>query len=281
MAEANLIYVCLLNEPFLMKIFHILLFLSVFLPLTTRAQTIDTLLTIEGGYQLHFNVIKGKNAPVLFETGAGNNGDIWKKITRKIAKATGASIITYDRLAYSENATFSPIGFAKEIEALENGLQQLGFEDQKIMLVSHSMGGMYNSYFASRHPNEVKSAVFIDISTPCAWAYYFNDPDFFKGKDDRIAHDIKTMMDSVNHHPMPLHIPVLDIVAEKQLDDNGKIDTVNAKIWFDCHNEFVALSPQRKLLMAIGSRHYVFLEKKKMVIKAIIDQYSTFIIPEK
>lgn len=263
-----------------MKTRCIFLFLSAFLSKTTHAQTIDTLITIGGGYQLHFTVIKGKNAPILFETGAGNNGDIWKKITRQIAKATGASIITYDRLAYSENATASPIGFAKEIEALENGLQQLGFADQKIMLVSHSMGGMYNSYYASLHPNEVKSAVFIDISTPCAWAYYFKDPDFFKGKEDRIAHDIKTMMDTVNNHSMPLHIPVLDIVAEKQLDDNDKIDTVNAKIWFDCHNEFVALSPQRKLLMAHGSGHYVFLEKKKLVIDAISEQYKAFVFSE-
>ena len=38
------------------------------------------------------------------------------------------------------------------------------------MLVSHSLGGLYNSYYASRHPKEVKAAVLIDDANACSLA---------------------------------------------------------------------------------------------------------------
>jgi hypothetical protein len=67
-------------------------------PEVTWAQTIDTLIYANGGHQLHFSIIKGKSAPILFESGAGNGGDVWNTITKQIADVTGATIITYDRL---------------------------------------------------------------------------------------------------------------------------------------------------------------------------------------
>ena len=255
------------------KCLFVLVLFWVLFPKMTDAQTIDTSMDVGNGKALHFTIIQGKGAPILFESGAGNNGNIWKDITPLVAEVTGATTITYDRLGFGENSQSSPVGFGNEIKALETALQKLGFAHQNIMLVSHSMGGLYQSYYASRHPNEVKAAVFIDASTTCSWAASFKTlPD--------VAKDLTDMLDTVIKHPMPLHIPVLDIVAGEQPDDNGNPDTVNANIWFTCHRNFVSESPVRKALLAYGSGHYVFIENPPLVINAIVTQYATYLAPK-
>jgi hypothetical protein len=67
------------------------------------AQRIDTLINVGDKHQLHFTIIKGKNPPILFEAGFGNYADVWKDIATRIAKATEATIITYDRLSNGDD----------------------------------------------------------------------------------------------------------------------------------------------------------------------------------
>ncbi|MEO6901955.1 MAG: alpha/beta fold hydrolase [Bacteroidia bacterium] len=251
------------------------------LPSMVNAQTIDTLIDVGGGFQLHFMIIKGEGAPILFESGAGDNGSVWGEISPKIALATGATIITYDRLAFDKKPMGSVLGFAGEIKALETGLQKLGFANKNIMLVSHSMGGMFNSYYASRHPNEVKTAVLIDASTACAWSKYFNDSIFIEQHKNDINY-LNEILDSVINNPMPLSIPIIDIVAENQESGgNSKADSLNNQIWFICHQNFVSLSPQRKSLFAYGAGHHVFEDNPSLVINAIVTQYANNLAPER
>ena len=50
----------------------------------TNAQTIDTLVKVGSGHELHFNIIKGKGTPILFESGLGDGASIWNNITKQI-----------------------------------------------------------------------------------------------------------------------------------------------------------------------------------------------------
>ncbi len=63
-----------------------------------HSQTLDTMIDI-GSYKLHFYIVKGKGAPILFESGNGADATTWKSILNNIHDATGATLITYDRAA--------------------------------------------------------------------------------------------------------------------------------------------------------------------------------------
>ena len=52
-----------------------------------QAQTIDTLINV-GNHKLHFNIIKGKGTPFLFEAGNGDDGSVWQSIANEIHKQT-------------------------------------------------------------------------------------------------------------------------------------------------------------------------------------------------
>lgn len=243
-------------------------------PKITTAQIIDTLINVGSDHQLHFTIIKGKEAPILFESGLGNGEDVWENITKQIADVTGATIITYDRLSYGQNPRNYQIGFENEITALETGLQKLGYSNKNIMLVSHSLGGMYNSFYASRHSNEVKAVVLIDDANVCTLSSYFKMVN--KDQDDTIKKYLTNILDIVIKNPMPKNIPLIDIIAEQHSDENGNMDTM----WLNCHKNFVAQSPSRKFLMAYGVGHYIFLENPSLAIDAIITQYANFLAPK-
>ena len=76
------------------KIFSLLFILVLFH--LGHAQNIDTLIAV-GGYKLHFNILKGKGVPILFESGNGDDATVWKDLLKFIHDSTGATLITYDR----------------------------------------------------------------------------------------------------------------------------------------------------------------------------------------
>ncbi|MBL0329559.1 MAG: tetratricopeptide repeat protein [Bacteroidetes bacterium] len=143
-----------------------------------------------------------------------------------------------------------------------------------MMSVSHSLGGMYQSYYASRHPKEVKAAVFIDDANVCSLTAYFKMINTPPAND--VDKYIAEILEVVRKNPMPVNIPLIDIVAVGHTDENGDMDTV----WQNCHAQFVAASPERKLLLAYGVGHAIFVDNPTLVINAIITQYANYVVPK-
>jgi len=260
------------------KLIFIATFVFGLLPRITTAQTIDTLVNVGNGHQLHFAIINGKGTPILFESGLGDGASIWNNITKQIADATGATIITYDRLSYGDSLQNYQISLESEIKALETGLQKLGFANKNIMLVSHSLGGMYNQYYASRHPTEIKAAISFDVANVCSLTSWFKTAN--AEQNDTIKKYLANILETVTKNPMPLNIPLVDIVVEHQYDDNGNLDTANENMWINCHKNFVAQSPQRKMLIAYGTGHHISIDNPSLAINAIITQYAKYAEPK-
>jgi hypothetical protein len=252
------------------KLITLTLFFGLF-PKLTIAQTIDTLINVGNDRQLHFTIIKGKNVPILFESGFGNYREVWKDITTRIATATDATIITYDRLSNGDNKKNYLISLEEETNYLETGLEKLGYAKKDIMLVAHSLGGMYCSYYASRHPNEVKTAVFIDAASVCSLTSYPNGAKSIER--DTIEQFISRIIDVVAKNPMPKSVPMTDIVAEIHYDELGNLDP----LWLKCHKQFVSESSNRSLVMAFNVGHSVYTENPALVINVIITQYANYI----
>lgn len=260
------------------KLIFIATFVFGLLPLIINAQTIDTIVNVDSGHQLHFIIIKGKGTPILFEAGLGDGASIWNNITKPIADATCATIITYDRLSYGDNLQNYQIGLESEIKALETGLQKLGFANKSIMLVSHSLGGMYNQYYASRHPTEIKAAISFDVANVCSLTSWFKAEN--AEQNDTIKKYLANILEAVTKNQMPQNIPLVDIIVEHQYDDNGNLDTANENMWINCHKTFVTQSPQRKMLIAYGTGHHIFIDNPQLAINAIVTQYANYVEPK-
>jgi pimeloyl-ACP methyl ester carboxylesterase len=247
---------------------------------TARAQTEDHLVDV-GGYKLHFHVIKGSGIPILFEAGGGDDSSPWNAILTPIANVTGATLITYDRAGFGKSEV-APLEYniVKEVEGLEIGLSKLGYSGD-IMLVAHSWGGSYATVFASRHPDQVKSAVFIDISLPC----FNTDAQLESMSQDKAQ--LETLKARGGGWPslvtnyganarlmrtiaFPRQIPAVSITSDKTpFDDKSEADR-----WRLCHRDFAAASPNIEAMTAYGTGHYIFKDAPDFVIAVIAKSYA-------
>jgi len=234
-----------------------------------QTKPLDTLIAA-GDYRLHFTIIPGKGTPILFEAGGGDSGKVWNSIAPAIAEITGATVITYDRAGLGKSeGSGKDLTVEDEIRGLETALRNLGYQ-RKLMLVSHSVGGFYNTIYASRHPQDVPAVVFIDVNLPC----FFTEQQFTKMN---ASQNFRNTVEAVRKNPMPAKIYVTDIVSEKTLFEG----TPDADRWKACHSDFAAASPTtRKSITAYETGHYVFFSNAQLVIEAIVTLYANRVVPK-
>lgn len=261
----------------------VLLFLIFIIP-DLKSQDIDTLVDV-GSQNMHFNIWNGNGIPILFESGGGNDGNIWTSLANEVHSITGATIITYDRAGYGKSEFKSGLSDDKKslithgIKSLEKGLQQLNLFDEFI-LVAHSYGGYYATFFASNYPSKVKGIVLIDVVTSC-----FHTQEFIERqkneRTDAWLQNIKEQSEALYYeclsnietieimkgHSIPFHIPIINLVAEHPPYE----DAMENERWKNCHQEFVNANPNRKNLLAANCGHYLHFDNPKLAVDAIID----------
>jgi len=254
-----------------------------------QSQSKDTLIDV-GQYKLHFNIIEGNGIPILFESGSGNDGSVWKDIIQPIANITGATIITYDRAGLGKSlindGKTDPMDneILDNVKALEKGLKQLGF-DKDIILVAHSLGGFYSTLYASRNEKKVNSVVFIDASLASFYTDEFvntlngviSEEFLNKLKAEKIGlyNEIKNIDNSLEllqKTKFPSSIPVIDLVASNPYNPFKNED--DKKRWIEGHQDFVKDYQNRTLMMINDSNHYAFKDNPNLIIYQVIKAYS-------
>ncbi len=267
------------------SVLKIILLSILFTSLTSRSQTIDTLIDV-GNHKLHFTIIKGEGIPILFENGAGDNTSIWSSIVNKIHDITGTTVITYDRAGFGGSTintldtVVSNHGIMNSVEDLEIGLKALGY-DQEIMLVAHSYGGHMATLYSIRHPDLVKAIVLVDVTHD----FYFGN-DYFgkksKSEEKALAESQKTNLGFyylASNFPetvritglssIPTTIPVIDFINDIPLfKEKDKIEH-----WKDCHKKFVRSHPKSIGIIAHNCSHYIWLDNTELINMGIVKAY--------
>jgi hypothetical protein len=252
------------------------------------SQTKDTIIDV-GKYNLHFTIIEGQGTPILFESGSGNDASVWKDIIQPIADITGTTIITYDRAGLGKSKIKSSEdkvennGIIDNVIALETGLDLLGY-NKDIILVAHSLGGLYTTLFSSRNEKKVKSVVFIDASLASFYTETFvnklngviSENFLTKLKTEKIGlyYEIKNIKNSIKllrNTNFPTTIPLIDLVASNPY--NPFKDEIDKERWIGEHKKFSAIS-NRELVLVNDAQHYFFKNKTTLVISAIIKSYA-------
>ncbi|QQP10492.1 alpha/beta hydrolase [Lysinibacillus agricola] len=115
-----------------------------------------------GNREIHMNIqgIKTNLPPVVIETGTGSWSYDWSNVQQELSKHT--QVITYDRAGYGWSDP-SPNGFSVDttIEDLSKILESSKI-DTPVILVGHSVGGIYSRLFADRYPEKVSGLVLVD-----------------------------------------------------------------------------------------------------------------------
>lgn len=245
------------------------------------SQTVETNVDVGGNY-LNFHIVKGHGMPILFESGGGDDSTVWSGILPPLADITNATLIAYDRPGFGKSGfDRNRHGIANGVSDLEKGLKALGY-DGDIMLVAHSLGGLYAELYTARHPDTVKSIVLIDATESCFLTpeqldnterTYKDQMAGFKAHRPGVYYllsDYRSMADVMRKVAFPTAIPVIDLVSERPPFPSE----VERQHWEQCHQQFVGASTNREGILATGTGHYIFRDNPTLVINAIVKAYA-------
>jgi len=269
-----------------MRLLQNIIILSLFLTAgESHAQPTDTLVDV-GTHKLHFRIIKGNGTPILFESGAGDDGSVWDTLIKPLTQITGTTLITYDRAGCGKStidnvpADSLKHGILDDFADLETALEKLGYNKQ-IMLVSHSYGGYYSTLYSVKHPDLVKSIVLIDVNLN------FYDKltaiDSADGEEQanetKASHNWWLYYASVNFPhtaklmstlTIPKSIPVVLFTSGIPPFD----DSADVEHWKTCHTNFVARHPLSIGLTAYGCGHYIWRDNPGLITCTIARSYA-------
>jgi pimeloyl-ACP methyl ester carboxylesterase len=114
-------------------------------------------------------IVYGSGTPtVVIEPSFGGSAAEWQAIAERIAGET--TVIAYNRAAYGASSRARDRRSAEQIAAdLDGVLGHLGIVGP-VILIGHSMGGVYLRVFAARHLDRVAGMVLVDSSHEAQWA---------------------------------------------------------------------------------------------------------------
>lgn len=114
------------------------------------------------GSKIYYDYYQAGPKVVVFEAGAKAHSELWRLVTPKLRKE-GISYLIYDRpgLGRSEvsKVTRTGIQTAKDLHELTEGLNI----KKPIVLVGHSMGGVYSQIYTSLFPENVSAIILVDV----------------------------------------------------------------------------------------------------------------------
>ncbi|MGD0701937.1 MAG: alpha/beta hydrolase [Trebonia sp.] len=121
-----------------------------------------------GRHQIEAIVYGAGSPAVVIEPSFGGSAGEWQSIAERIAKE--ATVIAYNRAPYGASSRARDRRSAGQIVADLNGvLSGLGITGP-LILIGHSMGGVYLRAFAARHLDRVAGMVLVDSSHEGQWA---------------------------------------------------------------------------------------------------------------
>jgi pimeloyl-ACP methyl ester carboxylesterase len=131
-------------------------------PITQAAPLKGQLVEIGGGRRLNILCIGSGSPTVLFLQGLGGGITAWQKVRGPVASITRACF--YDRAGFGYSDPSNRPATAEFVtEDLHALLRASGIEDN-IVLVGHSLGGLFATVYADKYPGQVKGLVLIDPS---------------------------------------------------------------------------------------------------------------------
>lgn len=116
--------------------------------------------------ELGYCVWPGPAPLLVLLSGLGNDAQSWPRAFVEALNGF-AGVLVYDRRGYGGSAApaaqaVTARATAADLQALLRGLSIR----EPVVLVGHSLGGLYAQYYARRYPHEVAAVVLIDAASP-------------------------------------------------------------------------------------------------------------------
>jgi pimeloyl-ACP methyl ester carboxylesterase len=119
---------------------------------------------IVDGHRMRMSCTGSGSPTVILESGLGNDGLIWDGVQQVVARTT--RVCSYDRAGFGWS---DPVSGPRDADHVASQLHALLLEARitgPIVLMGHSLGGIFLRDYATRYPADLAGIVFVDAATP-------------------------------------------------------------------------------------------------------------------
>ena len=117
-----------------------------------------------GGYKMHLYCTGEGSPTIVLDAGLGNDSLIWANAQPELSKIT--QVCSYDRSGFGWSEARPEPRDAKRLNDELHGLLSAAGVTGPIVLMGHSISGLYIRDYAARYPQNLLGLVFVDGSTP-------------------------------------------------------------------------------------------------------------------
>lgn len=247
---------------------------------------IDTTVMVDvGGYELYVETKGEGPITIIFENGLGSFLDEWK-----VGVYDGIGLehqmIIYNRAGYlpSETAPDSIdrhiVQIARELKVVIDSVAQ----NEKVVLVGHSLGGPIIRSFVKHYPTKAKAMLFVDPAhegdyTESSIAAFQDSMLNEVIPDVPSLHYLRSEVEELtlnwaiqNNLPQLPYIPVTVLTAMSLVEPDGFVYTPEERqAWFFLHWTLGAGVSEFTHLSSDEVSHFIHEEDPDMVINALLD----------
>jgi pimeloyl-ACP methyl ester carboxylesterase len=116
------------------------------------------------GHKMRLDCMGSGSPTIVLDAGLGNDGLIWGGVQPVLAKTT--RVCSYDRAGFGWSDPLPDPRDANHIAAELYGLLGAARINGPIVLMGHSISGIYMRAYVARYPSHVAGVIFVDGSTP-------------------------------------------------------------------------------------------------------------------
>jgi pimeloyl-ACP methyl ester carboxylesterase len=116
------------------------------------------------GHTMHL-YCSGTGSPTLIlDAGLGDDWTAWQKVQPTLSKIT--QVCSFDRSGLGWSDELSPDHDANTLADQLHALLKVAGITKPIILMGHSIAGLYDRAYAARYPGDVAGLIFVDASSP-------------------------------------------------------------------------------------------------------------------
>jgi pimeloyl-ACP methyl ester carboxylesterase len=116
------------------------------------------------GHTMHLYCTGSGSPTLILDSGLGDDWTVWQKVQPTLSKTT--EVCSYDRSGLGWSDELSPDHDATTLADELHTLLQVAGIGKPIILMGHSMAGVYDRAYITRYPGDVVGMVFVDASSP-------------------------------------------------------------------------------------------------------------------
>ena len=218
----------------------------------------------------------GKGTPtVIFESGLGDDNEVWTLVQSEISKNTRT--FSYDRAGLVNSDTSDlPRSSLDQVRQLHTILNKAKVKAPYI-IVEHSIGGYNARLFAGTFAKEVSGIIFVDCSHENQFQDRINrssskEIELMKSQligEEQTFDELLTsakQVEELRKKDALRHIPIIVLTADHKGEESSSI---TEETWLGYQNDLASLSDYSKHIIVEGSSHYIQRDKPQVVIDAI------------